>query len=97
MKIYIAGRISNNPHYLLEFKRAEIQILHLGHTPLNPVKNIGFEYKDYIDMGLNELMHCDAILLLNGWEMSSGARLERQYANTVGIQVFHSIEDIPHD
>lgn len=97
MKIYIAGRISNNPHYLLEFKRAEIKITHLGHTPLNPVKNDGFEYKEYIDMGLCELSKCDAILMLTGWEMSLGARLERQYANTVGLQVFHSIEDIPND
>lgn len=87
MKIYIAGAISNNPDYQSQFEKAETYIKSKNHTPLNPVKNIGFEYKDYIDMGLAELSKCDAIYMLIGWVNSNGARLEKHYAETVGLQI----------
>ena len=88
MKIYIAGAITNNPNYEKQFMEAENRLLEQGHAVINPVKNLGFEYKEYIDMGLNELMRCDAIYLMEGWEKSSGANLEYNYAITVGLQVF---------
>jgi hypothetical protein len=88
MKIYIAGAITNNPNYMQQFADAEKRLLSDGHAVINPVKNDGFSYKEYIDMGLCQLMRCDAIYLLPGWEESSGARLELHYAMTTGITVF---------
>lgn len=88
MKIYIAGAISNNPDYKQQFRKAERIMKAEGHTVLNPVKNLGFSYRDYINMGLCELMHCDAIYMLEGWEKSQGAQLELLYARTVGLQAF---------
>lgn len=60
-----------------------------GHTVLNPVKNLGFDYKEYIDMGLSELSKCEAIYLLEGYENSKGALLELHYAETVGLKVLN--------
>lgn len=89
MKIYISGAITNNPKYKEQFAEAEKKLVSLGHEVVNPAKNSANTYKDYIDLGLFELMKCEAIYLLKGWQKSDGANLEYVYALTVGLQVLN--------
>lgn len=92
MKVYIAGKITGNPDYINQFAKAEEELKASGHTVLNPVKNKGFSYKEYIDMGLCELMKCDGIYLLDGWQESSGARLEFLYAMVTDMVVVEGVK-----
>lgn len=89
MKIYLAGKITDNPNYKEQFSNKQKELEAQGHIVINPVKPEGFNYKDYIDMGLCELMHCEAIYMLDGWKLSKGAKLECAYAVTVGIKIYY--------
>ena len=95
MKIYIAGQITGNPDYMSQFSNAEKRLTEFGHAVINPVKNQGFSYKEYIDIGLCELMRCDTIYLLKGWEKSNGANLEYLYALTTNMNILREEKFLP--
>ena len=38
---------------------------------------------------------CDAIFLMPGWEESRGASTEAQWAKQNGLQIFHSLNEVP--
>jgi hypothetical protein len=93
LKIYIAGPITNDLNYKSRFAKAEEKLLAKGFTVINPVKDEGFTYKEYIDMGLNELMRCDAVYMLKGWKHSNGAMLEYVYAKVTNMKIFKENPD----
>lgn len=89
-KIYLAGAISNNPNYELDFDNAELLMIRKGFGVINPVKII----KSLIEKSKNkELSHrsimlvlipylfdSDGIYLMPNWIQSDGAVLEYQIA-----------------
>ena len=94
MKVYISGAITNNPQYKEQFAAAEEILLAAGHTVINPAKNYGNSYREVINIGLFELMQCDAVYLLRGYEQSTGATLEHDYARTVGLHIIKEYETV---
>ena len=52
MKVYIAGAITDNPNYKEQFNKAEERLKAAGHEVINPAKNQGYTYREYINAGL---------------------------------------------
>ena len=84
--VYIAGPISSDSDYKAKFDAVAKEVEDMGYVAYNPTwQPQGLEYKQYIDMGLQMLMKCDAAVFLEGHVNSDGALLEDDYCLTVNI------------
>lgn len=102
MKIYISGAISglrladakNN------FEAMEIILRNAGHEPINPIK-VGlpegqeYTWTEYMLADLPYVFECDAIYMLNNWEQSTGARIERNICVEMGKPVYYQASNVP--
>ena len=90
-KIYISGPITGVPDYKTHFAEAKVLIQNLHAEPVSPADTKeGLTYKEYIDTGLWQLMACDMICMLPGWQNSTGASLEYEYAKAVDMPILHT-------
>lgn len=91
MKIYVAGPMTNLPEYNLPaFALATDRLKMAGYRPVNPGRhgvNPAYTWQDYIRRGLIELLQCEAVALLPGWENSQGAALEVHVAKALKMDV----------
>ena len=100
-KVYISGQISGleKDDYMERFAKAEKELTERGYSVINPAKvNAQLPddttYEEYMKMSLTMLEMCDYIYMLNGWQNSSGACLEYQYAKTLGKNIiFEEMEE----
>lgn len=107
-KVYIAGPMRGYERYNFPaFFEAEEYLKEHGYEPLNPARRdveAGFDpgktleeqggltLKDFMRRDLPQLLECDAIFLLPGWQDSVGARLELRVARDCELQVlFHPL------
>lgn len=108
MRIYIAGPYraktpSDVDRNILVAREAMAKLLVLGHTPFCPHSmTAGFEHdfpeiddEVYLRTDLEWVFLCDAILMLPGWENSSGSRAELEAARGAGLKLFFSVTDVP--
>lgn len=91
MIIYISGRISNNPNYKEEFKKAEGWLIKNDYTPINPtrIEISNLTYNQYMILGYELIKMSDAIFMLGGWQDSKGACAELSYAKSLGKKVIY--------
>lgn len=81
MIIYLSGRITGNPRYHKEFETAEKVLSEQGHIVLNPATlPEGLPRKKYMPICLAMLEAADAVIMLQGWQDSKGAQVEKAYA-----------------
>ncbi|KQQ65048.1 DUF4406 domain-containing protein [Microbacterium sp. Leaf320] len=90
-RIYVAGPMTGLPDLNYPaFRAATTQLEALGHTVEDPSTNVNptpDDYHGWLKAGLAQLITCDAIALLDGWEASGGARLEVNVGATLGMRV----------
>lgn len=95
MKVYIAGPMTGLPEFNYPaFNAAEGRLLVAGHYVLNPVRSEGHNttgrpqtWDWYMRHALRMVTEADGVALLPGWSRSKGARLERQVADSLGLDV----------
>lgn len=93
--IYIAGPISSVPDHAKPFNEAAAKLRQLGWQVLNPVElPKGWSEHAYMDVCLAYVRHCDAVLMLPGWEDSDGATCERALAIKCAKPRFYSVADV---
>ena len=88
--LYLSGPITNEPNYLEIFALAKVTLADMGYIVLNPsILPAGMPGKAYMPICLAMLDRADGIVMLNGWQESRGAVLERDYAMYQGKEVFY--------
>lgn len=104
MKIYVCGRMTGLPlHNFPAFDKQEGRLRRLGHEVVNPAnidRAMGIdEYSTPAqtlekmpamqEEDLRQLLTCDAIFCMKGWEQSSGARCEHEVARWRGLRFLY--------
>jgi len=94
MRIYIAGKVTNNENFIEDFQRKAHELKKDGFEVINPIveQYIGvLTYNEWIEHGIWLLDKCDAIYMMDGWKESRGAKIEYTYACGKGLMVLGEI------
>lgn len=93
MTVYLSGPISGLDHNTCfqKFESVERMLVSAGLKVVNPMKldhSHDGTWESYMRQDIAELMKCDAIYLLSGWEQSRGAKIEIKLAKELNFQIF---------
>lgn len=95
-RIYVSGAISglDEQEYMQRFANAEAKLKAQGYIVVNPARVLAqlpkeTEYNEYIKISCVMLDMCDVIYMLDGWQSSTGACLEKHYAEVMGKGVVY--------
>lgn len=90
-RVYVAGPMTGLPEFNFPaFRAAAEQLKAAGYEAVNPADHgviDGYTWADYMRLDIAQLVGCDAVALLPGWEGSKGANIERDLAVKLGMRV----------
>lgn len=88
LKVYISGAITDNPHFKEDFAEAEEILKAYGFDVVNPAKEQyeNWTWADYMKRDLKQLLDCDAIYLIKGFEKSKGSMLELRISKALKMK-----------
>lgn len=97
-RLYLAGPMTGYPaHNFPAFASAAHKLREAGHCVLSaheilhaglPGDQATLAYEQYLREDLTHMLTCQAIVLLPGWPLSTGARLELHTALSLKMPVF---------
>lgn len=91
-RIYVAGPMTGLPAFNYPaFHAASARLRGLGYHVESPAENptpACGTWQGYMRMAIAQLVTCDTIALLPGWEHSRGARIEHRLATELGLSVW---------
>lgn len=94
MRLYISGPMTGHPEYNYPaFHAAARRLRGLGHQVENPAEGAVRNppacgtWEGYMRNALGQMLTCDAIVRLPGWQKSRGARIEIVLGKILGMAV----------
>ncbi len=88
-RIYIAGKMTDLPELNFPaFADAAKRLRAAGFDVVSPVEicpDKGIEWAAAMRLDIPAMLECDAVVLLDGWENSRGAKLEKHIAEALGM------------
>lgn len=85
MRVYLSGPMTSDPDYMSKFTQADQELRESGYHVANPAELYrvlpdNATYEELLNLDLQILAMCDALVQLPGWEKSCGANREYGYA-----------------
>ena len=89
--IYISGPMTGLPDFNYPaFHAAARALREAGYTVVNPAENglpADAPWSDHMREDIRQMMDCDGVAVLPGWQVSKGAKLETMVATAIGMRV----------
>lgn len=100
MTVYLSGPVSNNPDYQNCFAEAEQLVREAGHKVVSPLSvpvlsEEIYSWDDCMKVCIALMRKCDCVLMVGDWRASVGARIEKLWAQGLGIPVYDSVGSLP--
>lgn len=96
MKVYLSGPMTGYPDFNYPAFHAFAEMLrNRGHEVVSPAEQDEIsgldpstaKWHQFIRWDIKVLADCEAIVLMDGWHKSRGARLEHHIADALGMEV----------
>lgn len=100
-RVYLAGPMTGLPDLNYPaFYAAAASLRQMGYQVESPAEcelpPDTTSWQQFMRSGITQLMRCDAIVMLPGWQKSKGANAEHTIAKLIDIPVLHLDEAIVH-
>ena len=89
-RVYISGKITglSEKEWTENFEAVEKALTDAGYRVINPAKvKVDLDYQEYLTIDIILLGRCDAIYMLDNWQDSNGAKVERATAEALNLTV----------
>lgn len=102
MLIYVAGKYSGDVDAnIAEARKVAIALWEKGHAVICPQlnsahmeKDCKVDYETYMAGDFNMISRCDALVMIDNWKDSAGAKREHEYALCLGMPIYYA-PDLP--
>jgi hypothetical protein len=91
-RVYISGPMTGLPeHNFPAFNAEAARLRAMGYEVANPAENpLCDSWQQYMRQDIAQLVGCDWMLMLPGWQRSKGAGIEHRLALDLGLPVFYA-------
>jgi len=89
-RVFISGPMTGHPEMNYPAFHAKAEELASGWAEVvNPALNTGTTWEEFMRAAISQIVTCDAVHFLPGWQQSRGSRLEHKIAKELGLHIVY--------